>query len=447
MATASIGGLASGLNTADIINQLITLESAPQLKLKSQLSAEQTRLSALQQLNARLATLAATSGSLAGTSTTTGPWSALKATSSNSAVTVTATNGATPGAFTVTVGRTALAHQLAFDEAHAKGDVVTGTGTDVVLKRAGQPDVTIPTAGGTLEQVAAAINAADEGVRATLVKVSSSGAGDTFRLLVESTATGADGAFELTAADGSPLLGGATVRAGRDAAITIGGIEATSSTNTFTDVTPGVTITLGSTAAGSSDVTVSRDATTRTAAVKALVNDVNGILDALATATAHNADATKAGVLSGDSTLRRVAAGLTEAVYPADGTSLAAYGIEVDRYGRFTFDEAAFAEAYAADPDATTAAITGATGFASRIEKAAEHASDKYDGTVTNAVNGKNAAIDRLSDSIAAWDDRLALRRTTLERQYTALETALSQLQAQSNWLSSQLSALTASTE
>ncbi|WGX97860.1 flagellar filament capping protein FliD [Nocardioides sp. L-11A] len=447
MATASIGGLASGLNTAEIISQLITLESAPQLKLKSQLSTEQTRLSALQQLNARLATLAATSGSLAGTSQTTGPWSALKATSSNSAVTVTATNGAAPGAFTVTVGRTALAHQLAFADAHAKTDAVTGAGTDVVLKRAGEPDVTIATAGGTLEQVAAAINAADEGVRATLVKVTSSGGGDTYRLLVESSTTGADSAFELTAADGSPLLGGASVRDGRDAAITIGGIEATSSTNTFADITPGVTITLGTAATGSADIAVSRDATSRSAAVKALVNDVNGILDALATATAHNADATKAGVLSGDSTLRGVTAGLAEAVYPTDGTSLAAYGIEVDRYGRFTFDETAFAEAYAADPDATTAAITGATGFASRIAKAAEDASDKYDGTVTNAVNGKTATIGRLTDSIAAWDDRLALRRTTLERQYTALETALSQLQSQSNWLSSQLSALTASKE
>ncbi|MCR1786383.1 flagellar filament capping protein FliD [Nocardioides carbamazepini] len=447
MATASIGGLASGLNTAEIISQLIGLESAPQLKLKGQLSTEQTRLSALQQLNARLATLAATSGSLADSSQTTGPWSTLKATSSNSAVSVTAANGATPGAFTVTVGRTALAHQLAFTDAHAKSDVVTGAGTDVVLKRTGQPDVAISTTGGTLDQVAAAINAADKGVRATLVKVTSSGAGDSYRLLVESTTTGADGTFELTAADGSPLLGGATVRAGRDAAITIGGIEATSSTNTFADVTPGVTITLGSTATGSSDVAVSRDATSRSAAVKALVNDVNGILDAIATATAHNADATKAGVLSGDSTLRRVASGLAEAVYPADGTSLSAYGIEVDRYGRFTFDEAAFAEAYAADPDATTAAITGATGFAARVEKVADGASDKYDGTVTNAVSGKTAAIGRLSDSIAAWDDRLAMRRTTLERQYTALETALSQLQSQSSWLSSQLSALTASKE
>lgn len=447
MATASIGGLASGLNTADIISQLITLESAPQLKLKSQLATEQNRLSSLQQLNARLAALADSSKALAGTDTTTGTWATLKATSSNAAVSVTASSAAQPGAFTVTVGQTALTHQLAFTDAHAKTDVVTGAGTSVVLKRAGQPDVTISTTGGTLDQVAAAINAADKGVRATLVKVGTAGGTDQFRLLVESTATGAAQDFDLTAADGSPLLGGATIRAGRDASIEIGGITATSSSNTFTDITPGVTITLGTAATGTADIAVSRDAATRSAAVKTLVTDLNGILDAISTATANNADPKKAGVLSGNSTLRGVVGNLTESVYPADGTSLATYGIELNRYGRFAFDEAKFAAAYAADPDAVTAAITGASGLAARVQAAAGAASDKYDGTVTSAVNGKNTAIRRLSESIEAWDGRLAMRRTTLERQYTALETALSQLQGQSTWLAGQLSALNSSQE
>ena len=74
-------------------------------------------------------------------------------------------------------------------------------------------------------------------------------------------------------------------------------------------------------------------------------------------------------------------------------------------------------------------------------------ASDKTSGTVTGAVNGRTAAITRLNKSIADWDDRLALRRTTLERQFTALETAMSQMQSQSSWLSSQLSSLTKSSE
>lgn len=448
MATASIGGLASGLDTASIINQLMALESIPQTKLKGQVTAEQSKVNALQQLNTRLQTLLTNAAKLAGTGATgasTSVWSSVTATSTNAGVSVSATSSATPGSFTVTVGATALTHQVAFTDAHARTDVVTGATTDVLLKRDGQPDLTISTAGGTLDQLATAINDADAGVRATLVKTGTSGGVDQFRLLVESTATGAGETFSLTDSNGAALLGGETVRAGRDASITVGGITATSASNTFADITPGVTLTLSPSATGSADVTVTHDPASRTAAVKAFVEEINGVIGQIATLSA--ASSTAKGVLAGDSAVRRVAGALHDTLYPADGTSLATVGIEVDRSGKFTFDEAAFAAAYAADPDAVAAAFTGATGFAGRVEEAARVASDKYEGTLTSAITGRNRTIERLNKSIESWDDRLALRRTTLERQYTALETTLSGLHAQSSWLSSQLASLTTSSE
>ena len=91
--------------------------------------------------------------------------------------------------------------------------------------------------------------------------------------------------------------------------------------------------------------------------------------------------------------------------------------------------------------------LTGATGFAARVQAVAETASDKYDGTVTGAITTHTSTITRLNASIADWDDRLELRRQTLERQYTALETALSRLNSQSTWLTSQLESLSASTQ
>ncbi|HWJ81084.1 MAG TPA: flagellar filament capping protein FliD [Nocardioides sp.] len=442
MATASISGLASGLDTATIINQLMQLEAATQTKLKTRVATEQSKVTALQALNTKLAALATSAAGMATASATTGTWSALQATSSNAAVSVTATSSAAPSTFTVTVGQTALTHQLAFTDAHARTDVVTGAGTDVVLKRAGQADVTITTTGGTLDEVASAINAANAGVKATLVKVGTTGGVDQFRLLVESSTTGAGQAFDLTAADGSPLLGGATVRAGRDATISIGGIQATSSTNTFADVTPGVTVTLSASASGTADITVSRDASTRSAAVKSMVADINAILESVRTTTASNSDAAKRGILSGDGTVRQVPTDLLDAIYPADGSSMATYGLQVDRYGKLVFDETKFAAAYAADPAAVTAAFTGPTGFGARVQKVAENASDRFKGYVTTSINGHNAAITRLNEDIADWDDRLALRRTNLEQRYTALETALSQMKSQSSWLSGQLASL-----
>lgn len=439
-ATSSIGGLASGLNTADIINQLIALEALPQTKLKTQVTTEQSRITALQKVNTALQALVASAKTMQ--STTTGAWANLAATSSNTAVSVTATSTASPTAFTVTVGQTALSHQLAFTDAHARTDAVTGATSGVLLKRAGQPDVAISTANGTLEELAAAINSADAGVRATLVRTGSAGGTDQYRLLVESATTGAAGAFELTDSTGAPLLGGTTVRAGRDASIEIGGITATSASNTFTDVVPGITITLGATATGTSEVAVSRDAGTRSASVKSLVDEANALITQLGNLTLNSV--TTKGVLAGDTTLRDVSRSLVEAIYPADDTSMAPYGVQVDRFGKLTFDAQKFADAYAADPAGTAAAFTGTDGFAARLQKAAEKASDKYDGTVTQSITSRNVTVTRLNDSIERWDGRLELRRATLERQYTALEKALSQLQGQSSWLTSQLNALNA---
>ncbi len=69
-------------------------------------------------------------------------------------------------------------------------------------------------------------------------------------------------------------------------------------------------------------------------------------------------------------------------------------------------------------------------------------ASDKVDGTITTAITGRTGSIGRLNDSIEAWDLRLELRRTALTRQFTALETALSQMNSQSNWLAGQINSL-----
>ena len=442
-ATSSIGGLASGLETATIISQLMALEAVPQTKLKTQVTTEQSKISALQKVNTALQALVTSAGAMS--TSATGSWATLAATSSNAGVTVKASSTAVPATFTVTVGQTALSHQAAFTDAHARTDVVTGATTGVLLKRDGQDDVQIATANGTLEELAAAINAADAGVRATLVRTGTSGGTDQYRLLVESATTGAAGAFELTGSDGADLLGGATVRAGRDASISIGGIDATSPTNTFADVVPGLTVTLGSGATGTADIAVSRDAAAQAGSVKSFVDQVNALLTQVASLTATSKDGK--GLLAGDSTLRRVAGALQDAIYPSDGTSMAKFGVEVDRYGKLTFDSEKFTEAYQADPAAVAAAFTGATGFAGRIKAVADAASDKFEGSVTNAITSHSTTITRLNENIERWDARLELRRTALERQYTALETALSHLQSQSSWLTSQLASLSASTD
>jgi flagellar hook-associated protein 2 len=436
MATASISGLVSGLDTASIIDQLMQLEAVPQDKLKTNLTTEQTKLKNLQALNAKVAALTTQAQALAaGTG-----WGALTATSSSTAVAVTTTTGTASGSFTFTVGQTAAAHRLTFAGTAAGSDVVVSGGTTVSLTQNGVTQ-TLDTGDGTLDGLVAVLNGSGTGVSAAKVKLDDG----SYRLVVNATQTGAASAFTLTNADGSALLGGATVAAGQDASITLGADTIHSATNTFSGVIPGVDLTVSSAAVGTSvDVTVAKDTASVKDAVKSLVDAINATLTQIDSLTAYNSTTKTSGPLAGDTGVRALRNELLNAIYPADGTSIADVGIQTDRYGKLVFDENVFASAYAADPARVAAKFTSGAvdGFAARVAAVADAASNKYTGTITAAINGRGSTITRIQASIDAWDLRLDLRRTTLQRTFTALETALSQMNSQSSWLTSQLSAL-----
>jgi flagellar hook-associated protein 2 len=440
MASASISGLGSGLDTASIVDQFMQLEAAPQSRLKSRVASEKSVVSLLQALNTKVAALATRAADLVKP----GGLTAVTATSSDTKVAVTATSAAGPGGFSVRVDQTAASHRL--ELADAAG--LTTSGAVPTALRLDRLDGSAPvdiTSDGTLTGLVNAINdpASATGLRATAVKVGT----DQYRLVVESATTGAAGDFTLTAADGSDLLGGATVRAGRDAQVTIGDtIVATSATNTFADLVPGVSITLAAdaTAGTTSQVAMTRDPATASGALKGLVDAVNAVLSDIDTQTRSSGGGK--GPLAGDGALRDVRDRLLSTVFPADGSSLADLGLQTDRYGKLALDEATFKKAYAADPAAVQARLTAPdTGFVSRVGQVAKAASDRVDGTLTTAITGRNDAISRLDDGIEAWDLRLELRRTALTRQFTALETALNQMNSQSSWLAGQLSSLTTS--
>jgi flagellar hook-associated protein 2 len=438
---SSISGLSSGLDTAGIIDQLMQLEAVPQTRLKTQQTAEQAIQAALRSLNTNTSLLGSKAEALAKPET----WQTLKGTVTGAGVSVAVTAAASASSFSVTVDRLAKTHQVAFTNAAALSDVVAGSSVRLTTNDGTVHDIS--TGGGTLTEVAAAINAKSSvtGVTATTVKV----ADGSYRLLTESAATGAATSFTLTEGDGSDLLGGSTVRAGEDAQITLGvGITATSSSNTFADITPGVTLTLASSATIGSAVSVkvAQDPSSVSSAVSDLVDQVNQLLTTIDTQTATKTDTSAAGVLVGDPTARTLRNQLLETVFGGTG-SLASLGIQTDRYGKLVFDADTFKTAYAADPAGVAAAFTtGATsdtgGWAARVAAVAKTASSPTSGTITASINGHATSIARLDKSITDWDDRLTMRRESLERQYTALETALSTLQSQSSWLSSQIASL-----
>lgn len=441
---ATISGLSSGLDTATIINQLMQIEAQPQDQLKSRVGVEQKTLAAFQALNTKFANLTTAAAALAKTSA----WSPLTATSSNTAITATATSSASATTLSLTVTSLARTTQQAFADAHALTDDVSGlAGGGSSLVSLTKPDgstVSVDSGDGTLQGLVNALNdpANATGLHANAVQV----APGSYRLVVESAKTGAATGFTLTRADGSALLGGATTRAGSDAAIDLGGgVTATSTTNTFSGLVPGVDVTLGATATigSTTSISVARDASGVATSVSKLVDSINDVLKSIDSQSTYDAASKTGGPFLGDGTIGSIRDRLLETVYPAGGGTLSTVGISVDREGLLTFDKDKFTAAYTADPAGVTAKFDdSANGFAERVRAMASGTSDARTGLLTGAINGQNTEITRLNSSITDWDDRLALRRSSLERQFTALETALNQMNSQSSWLSGQLASL-----
>ncbi len=440
---ATISGLVSGLDTSSLVSQLMQVEAATQNGIKSKVTAEQTNVKSLQELNAAFAALATSAADLAKVSA----WNPVSVTStiagaSTTLVSVTAGANAITSPLSFTVGQTALTHRLSFATPAALTDVVTTGSTSVRIDHLDGTTQDIDTGDGTLAGLVSALNASGTGVKASTVRLDDG----TYRLSVTSVATGEESDFALTNTDGSPLLGGPTVRAGRDAEITIGADVVHSASNTFTDIANGLSITLSPTiTAGTTvDLDVAQDAAAMTASVKGIVDSINAALAKIDSLTAYNSTTKSSGPLAGDASVRALRNSLLTSIYPGDGTSLADEGIQLDRYGKLVFDADKFQAAYAADPSAVAAQFTtgAVNGFAARVQAVAKGASDSIDGTITASINGRNSSIRRMQDSIEAWDARLAVRRDALSRQFTAMETALQHMSSQANWLSSQLGSL-----
>ncbi|MFZ7087936.1 flagellar filament capping protein FliD [Curtobacterium sp. RRHDQ10] len=461
----AIDGLASGLDTTSLINSLMTIEQQPQTLLKSKVTTTQSFISSLQTINGQIQNLA-TKATTAAAKTSLNLWTA---SSSAPSVSATATVSATPGAISFTVGSTAAAQigvTAAMSTWPANADGTTAPA--ITLVAADGTKTAVTAASTSLDDVASAINGSAAGVKA--VKVASGTASDgtkQYRLQLTSTTTGAAGAFSVyqgtadqvdagTATNVLAEPGAGIVTKASDAAVTLwAGTDAqqtiTSKSNSFTDLLPGLNITVSATSTDPVTVTVGRNTTAAAAVASGLVDQFNAITSYYGTATAvttstdstTGATTTTSGTLTGDATTRSAMQRLSSAMStPVNGKSPSSIGMSINKDGTFTFDSNAFQTALAADPAGVQSMLSG---IAQNVADAANAMSDKYTGSITTAITGQQSVVTDLSKQISDWDDRLAARKASLQAVYTNLETSLSTLKSQSSWLTSALSGLSTS--
>lgn len=456
----SIDGLASGLDTTTLINNLMSIEAGPQNLLKTKQSTAQDISTALQGINTRLRSLSTAAEKAA----TTANWTSFAGTSSSSSVVATTTAAAKAGSITFAVDAVAN-RQVSLSTAVATGsELAAANPPTLTIKKADGSLVTVTAASNSLSDMASAINGSTGGVSATAVRVSG-GPTPTYRLQFTAGTTGTDGAFEVYLGDGAAVTGMTATRLDTALATTATNAQITlwkgtgyeqsftQSSNTFTGLMSGVDVTVSQPTGVGETVTVdvAPDASKVSNLAKNLVGTLQLVMADIDSRTATtiktNADGTtsvKGGLLTGDTSTNTFRTQLMQAAtYPVNGVSPSSVGIILAKDGTVSFDADKFAAALKKDPEGTAEFVQS---LSARVQVAADAISDPLDGSLSTRIKSQDSLVKRYTTEIADWDTRLELRRSTLKATYSALEVTLSNMKAQSSWLSSQLASLSTTT-
>ena len=451
----SVGGLASGLDTNSIIQQLMAVESQPRNQLQTQQTLAQATQTLLQGFQTQLQSV---STALTGiTSPTLFSQTQEVDSSDTSKVIAAGTSGAGIGGYQVDVTQLANSAQRTFGfTSPAAAGTITIDGHDTAVA-----------AGASAQDVANAINS---DANATVYAATT----DTGTLVLSSRATGDTGTGFIAVSDSTGSLTEQTAKAkqGKDAQFTVDGVAGSSHSNAVTNAIAGVSLTLKGVTTTSGPVTVtvgapgaSTDAIQQ--ALQSFVNSYNSVVDAiqqkLTEKSVPNATTTsdqEQGLLFGDTQLTDLLSTMRQAMYdpipglPDGMNSLADLGVSTGSPdgtvsqdaldGKLTIDTDKLATAIQTNPSGVKNLLIGsssapgwAQSFGSILDGAAAPG-----GTLDSRISSEGDEIKDLASSISDWNDRLTLRQTALQAQFTAMETALSQSQSQAQWLSGQIASL-----
>lgn len=405
MSGLGLGGLTSGMDTDAMIKKILDLDNKKILSQQMKKAQVEAKQEAWKQVRNSLSTLRSKLDAirLAGT------FSARSATLSDPSVaSVTVGSGASTTTHSLSVEQLATYHVVAGKNYSSANDTL-GYGSDVTLKVNGKT-IEVKTS-DTLNSLKDKINnTPDIGVKVDVVKVPV-GADIKYRLVLSSTKQGSAG--EITLEDTAAVPGDFLKQVGlikadnslnelsaaQDAVFTLNGVDYTSSTNTITDILPGVSITLKKGGTGdpvvpaSTSITIDRNLDATVTAVEEWIKAYNATSDLLKEATKYDADAKKKGLLNGEELARSISTNLRDMLsrtvsgLPSDLNQLSQVGITTGRYntadyGKVILDKTKLRDALS-DNDEGVAKLFGA---------------------ITNnvALSSSGATIDPSSDIIAA---------------------------------------------
>lgn len=452
MASITSSGIGSGLDIANLVQQLVAAERQPrelriarlEARAQSQLSAFGSLKSALSAFNDQLQKMSTLDTLLA-----------RKASSADEAlVTVVVDETALPANYDVEVLQLAQAHKLASDP-FTDSSTVVGTGTLSLAVGADSFDVVIDSNNNTVEGIRDAINNAldNTGVTATIVNsdtgssliLTSDDTGSAFSMAI--TQSGGDGGLSVLEYDPPPGDQPLTeITQALDAQIKIDGLDVTSDSNTVDDAIAGVTLNLvGADVGVTTRITVENDKAAVVAQFDAFINTYNELIDTFDTLTTFNAEAETATALFGDSVIRSVRSQLRREMsiavtdISATFSSLNEIGFDFEIDGKLNLDSTKLDGFLTTEFSKVGQLFANSDGFAIRLGAVVDGYLDEDDGIIAARVDGLDISIKDFVKQREALDRRMVLIEARLQRQFNGLDILVGQLRATSDFLTQQL--------
>jgi flagellar hook-associated protein 2 len=462
--TISSSGIGSGLNVSQIVTALMDVEKGPLNSINKSISTDNAQISAYGTVSSQISSF---QSSIAGLITPSTIKATTASSSSTSVLSVSNDGTALAGEYKITVERVASpqvikisnsAFTSLYDEFGSAGNISI-TSNDVTT------DIT-PTS-YTVAGLAEAINDANiSGISATIINLGTSSDPDYQIRIVNTSDTDTTAAIDLSEivkeVEGEDVavftltdIDTATVAV--SGKFTIDGelVEFERSSNTITDLIPGLTINLVGT--GDSTITVAQDSSALSSKIAAFVTAYNALDQSLKDISSYDTTTKKGAALYGDSTissLRRDIRSIITSTLSVDSSSsynrLSDVGVSFESDGTLSLDSTTLNTAINANFNKVANLFSGTGdstdsstlhGFAYQLDTLLTTATD-IDGLITNRESSLQTDITRLQARAVQEQSRLDNLQQIYQRQYTALDRTIASLNSMASYLTSQFDAM-----
>jgi len=329
------------------------------------------------------------------------------------------------------------------DMHHSKGfsskDDTFASGADTITLTIGGESFDIDVdATTTLSDLVGLIEKKSDGkINASILNT---GGDEPFELILTSKETGTANNITMSSTgDALSNLSMSEVQNAQDASFTYNGIQITRGINNIDDLITGISVTLKET--GKSKISIEQDNEAISQKVQDFVDKYNEVIDQIKSATTYDPDTKTAGALQGLSEINALKNGIQEVVETVSvgGKTLQDAGIEIDRYGKMSFDKEKFTTLLNDDPAAVTDLFSGDVlsestdddGVFTRLKDRLKELATNHDSMLKNLSEEFDEKMSSLEESKAKAKERLENRYEIMARKFASFDAMIGQINNQ----------------